>query len=77
MLRVEILTQAHTPPHPPPPPQSRGYHRHQQTLSKVIFFTVCSVCFLLIYTISISILCLSQEVVSLVESNQQIYDFNK
>ena len=34
-------------------------------------------CGLLIYTISISILCVSQEEPRLVESNKQIYDFYK
>ena len=44
-------------------------------LSKVIFFYVCGVCILIIYFISITILCVSQERLRLVESNQQIYDF--
>ena len=35
------------------------------------------VCVLFIYTISISILCVSREEGSLTESNQQIYDFYK
>ena len=34
-------------------------------------------CVLLIYTISISIICVSQEEPSLIASNQQIYDFEK
>ena len=45
------------------------------TLSKVIFLCLCGVCILLIYLTSITILCVSQERLSLVESNQQIYDF--
>ena len=43
-------------------------------------FGVCvCVCvfFLFIYTISISIICLSLEELSLIASNQQIYDFYK
>ena len=47
-------------------------------LSKFIFLScVVCVCVLLIYTISISILCVSQEGFRLVESNQQIYNFYK
>ena len=34
-------------------------------------------CVLLIFTISINTICVSQEKLSLVESYQQIYDFNK
>ena len=44
---------------------------------KVIFPFVCGLCILLIYTIFLSILCVSEEGRSLVESNQQIYDFYK
>ena len=44
---------------------------------KVIFPFVCGLCILLIYTIFLSILCVSEEGSSLVESNQQIYDFYK
>ena len=41
------------------------------------YLSLCAVsaCVLFIYTICISILCVSQEGVSLVESNQQICDF--
>ena len=39
--------------------------------------SVSVVCVLHFYTISISILCVSEEGLSPVESNQQIYDFYK
>ena len=52
-------------------------NKHQLTLSKVIFLSVCGLFGFLIYTIYISVLCVSQEGLSLVESNQQIYDFYK
>ena len=51
------------------------------TLSSVFFqyLSVClvCVCVLFIYTISISIICVSQEKPSLIASNQQIYDIYK
>ena len=43
----------------------------------VIFLFVFGVCVLLIYTIYVSILFVSQEEQSLIESNKQIYDFYK
>ena len=52
-------------------------NKHQLTLSKVIFLSVCGLFGFLIYTIYINVLCVSQEGLSLVESNQQIYDFYK
>ena len=47
------------------------------TLSKVIFCPVCGLYYLLIYTISVCILCVSQKGCSRFESNQQVYDFYK
>ena len=47
------------------------------SLSKVIFLSVCGLCVLLIYTIPITSLYVSQEGLSLVESNQQMYGFHK
>ena len=49
------------------------------TLSNIIFLVVFGipVCVLSICTISISILCVSREELSLIESNQQICDFCK
>ena len=46
-----------------------GYHELTLILSKVIFFSVCGACVLPINTISISILCVLQEGLSLVKSN--------
>ena len=54
-----------------------GITNTNPSLSKVSFLSVCGMCVLLIYTISINIRCVSQERFSLVESNQQIYDFYK
>ena len=62
--------QAHSwnshPPHPTPPPPF-----------PVLYFSKYLVCVLFIYTISISIICVSQEKLSLslIASNAQIYDF--
>ena len=47
------------------------------TLSEVIFLAVWGVCVLFIYTISLSIHCVSREGLTLLESNQQICDFYK
>ena len=54
-----------TSPPPPTPP------------FPVLYFSKCLVCVLFIYTISISIICVSQEELSLslIASNAQIYDF--
>ena len=52
------------------------YHEHKLTLFKVIFLSVCGMYFA-IYTISINILCISQEGLILAESYRQIYDFYK
>ena len=41
----------------------------------VLYFSKCLVCVLFIYIISISIICVSQEELSLIASNEQIYDF--
>ena len=52
------------------------FHEKEGVGSSLIFlsvFGVC-VCFLLVYTISITIICVSQEGPSLIASNQQIYD---
>ena len=46
-------------------------------LSLNVWCVCVCVCFLFIYTISISIICLSLEELSLIASNQQIYDFYK
>ena len=43
----------------------------------VICLWVFGVCVLFIYTISISIICVSKDELSLAASNQQIYDFYK
>ena len=40
-------------------------------------FSLCVVCALLIYTISINIICVSQQGRGPVEPNQQIYDVHK
>ena len=47
------------------------------SLSKDVFFSVFCVCVLLIYTISTITLCVWQEGLSVVECNQQMYDFCK
>ena len=49
------------------------------TLSSVIFLWVFGVCMCVrfFYNISISIICVSKDKLSLIESNQQIYDFYK
>ena len=46
-------------------------------LSSVRFLEVFSVCVLFIYTISISIICVSEGELSLIASNEQIYNFCK
>ena len=46
-------------------------------LNFVFFLLVYGLCVLFIYTLSLSILCVSQEARSLVESNQQRYDLCK
>ena len=48
---------------PPPPP------------FPVLYLSKCLMYFLFIYTISISIICVSQEELNLIASNEQIYDF--
>ena len=45
------------------------------TLSSIIFLWVFGMCVLFIYTISISIICVSQEEPSLKAYNQHIFDF--
>ena len=47
------------------------------TFSGVKFLEVFDVCVLFVYTISISIICVSQEEPSLIAPNQQMYDFYK
>ena len=53
------------------------YFRTNQPFLILSFSEWVVVCVLLIYTISLTILCVSWEEFSLIESNQQIYDFYK
>ena len=56
-----------------------GVSLFQTNYFRCTFFLVFDVhvCFLFIYTIFISILCVSRRELSLIESNQQICDFNE
>ena len=50
------------------------FHKKEGVGSSLIFLSVFGVCVLFVYTISITIICVSQEGPSLIASNQQIYD---
>lgn len=53
------------------------YFHTNSNSSNVIFVFVWCLCYMLIYIISISVLCVSQEGLCIIASNQQIYNFCK